>query len=55
MLGLLEEVKTAYGHHPEDKFWVPASMGGAAPTLGEANEIERAEREAKAAARQSKG
>ena len=54
MLELLEEVKAAYGHHPEGESWVPASMGGTAPTLEEANEMESAEREAKAAARQSK-
>ena len=55
MLDLLEEVRTAYGHHPESEFWVPASMGGTAPTLEEANELERKEKPAKAADRQSKG
>jgi len=54
MLALLEEVKAAYGPHPEGEFWVPASMGGTAPTLEEANEIERTEKEAKAIAREVK-
>lgn len=53
MLALLEEVKSAYGHHPAGEFWVPAAMGGAAPTLEEANEIERQEKAAKAAAREA--
>ncbi|MBC7593833.1 MAG: 1-acyl-sn-glycerol-3-phosphate acyltransferase [Kineosporiaceae bacterium] len=51
MLALLEDVKKAYGPHPVGEFWVPASMGGTAPTLEQANEIERKEMEAKAAAR----
>lgn len=55
MLALLEEVKESYGPHPVGEFWVPASMGGTAPTLKEANEIERKEKEAKAAARELKG
>jgi 1-acyl-sn-glycerol-3-phosphate acyltransferase len=53
MLALLEEVKAAYGHHPEGEFWVPAAMGGTAPTLEEANEIERKEKEARAATREA--
>lgn len=55
MLALLEEVKDAYGPHPVGEFWVPVSMGGTAPTLEEANEIERTEKEAKAAVRVAKG
>ena len=55
MLALLEEVKESYGPHPVGEFWVPASMGGSAPTLKDANEIERKEKEAKAAARELKG
>jgi 1-acyl-sn-glycerol-3-phosphate acyltransferase len=55
MLALLEEVKAAYGDHPEGEFWVPASMGGTAPTLEEANEAEHQEKAAKAAARKGQG
>lgn len=55
MLALLEEVKEAYGPHPVGEWWVPANMGGAAPTLEEASEIERKEKEAKAAVRVAKG
>lgn len=55
MLTLLEEVKKSYGPHPVGEFWVPTSMGGTAPTLEQANEIERKEKEAKAAARELKG
>jgi hypothetical protein len=51
----LEEVQSAYGPHPEGEFWVPASMGGTAPTLEEANEIERNEKQAKAISRGAKG
>ena len=55
MLALLEEVKAAYGPHPAGEFWVPAAMGGSAPTLEEANGIERKEKEAKAAKRALEG
>ena len=54
MQALLDEVKDAYGPHPAGEYWVPRSMGGSAPTLEEATEIEAAEEEAKAAARAAK-
>lgn len=46
MAELLEEVKAAYGKHPAGEFWVPAKMGGGAPTLDEANDIETTEKAA---------
>lgn len=47
MQDLLEEVKAAYGEHPAGAHWVPARMGGGAPTLEEATAIEAAEKAAK--------
>lgn len=49
MQDLLEEVKAAYGEHPAGEPWVPARMGGGAPTLEQAEAIEAAEKAAKVA------
>ena len=55
------EYEEKYGPFPEGERWMPASLGGSAPTLEEAEEIyqrekaERAERKAaKAAAKREK-
>jgi len=36
MQTLLEEVLEAYGPHPTGEYWVPARLGGSAPTMAEA-------------------
>src|SRR3954453_22414396 len=60
MDGLLQQARATYQGKPYDEsdtWWVPASMGGTAPTLTEAAERDAAEKERKAArraARQSK-
>jgi len=41
MQTLLLDVQDAYGPHPAGADWVPARLGGSAPTLDEADEIER--------------
>ena len=47
----LLEIQAAYPEHPAGEFWVPARLGGSAPTLAEANEMDAAEQAAKAAKR----
>ncbi len=54
MQHLLGRVQDSYGPHPQGEFWVPHRLGGAAPTLGEAAQLdakELAERAAKRAAK----
>jgi 1-acyl-sn-glycerol-3-phosphate acyltransferase len=41
MSELLLEVQTAYGAHPAGEDWVPVRLGGSAPTLDDANEMDR--------------
>lgn len=43
MQHLLEQVQDAYGPYPPGEFWVPHRLGGGAPTLAEAAELEAAE------------
>ena len=50
----LEQMRSDYGPHPAGEFWVPASMGGSAPTLAEANKVDMDEAAAKAARRAAK-
>lgn len=52
MQDLLEQVQDAYGPHPPAEFWVPHRLGGSAPTLPQAAELEAAELAARAAKRQ---
>lgn len=47
----LEQVRADYGPHPPGEYWVPASLGGGAPTLEEANRMDAEDAAAKAAAR----
>jgi 1-acyl-sn-glycerol-3-phosphate acyltransferase len=47
----LETVQDAYGPHPAGEFWVPRRLGGGAPTLAEANQLDLEEAVAKAARR----
>ncbi|MGH3474322.1 MAG: lysophospholipid acyltransferase family protein [Aeromicrobium sp.] len=41
MSELLLQAQTAYGPHPAGEDWVPARLGGSAPTLAEADELDR--------------
>ena len=43
MQHLLEQVQDAYGPYPPGEFWVPHRLGGGAPTLSQAAELEAAE------------
>ncbi|MDL9937633.1 lysophospholipid acyltransferase family protein [Gordonia sp. ABSL1-1] len=47
----LLELQDAYGEHPKGEFWVPARLGGSAPTLDEANRLDAEEQAARAARR----
>ncbi len=51
MNAMLLEVQDAYGPHPAGEFWVPARLGGSAPTPQEAAVIETEEALRKAEAR----
>lgn len=51
MSAKLLELQDAYGKHPSGEFWVPARLGGSAPTLAEANRLDAQEQAARAAKR----
>ena len=51
---MLHEVQDAYGEHPKGEFWVPARLGGSAPTPEEAAVIETEEAQRKAEERARK-
>ena len=51
MQHLLERVQDSYGPHPADEFWVPHRLGGGAPSLAEAAQLDAAEASQHAAAR----
>ncbi|MBT0567599.1 1-acyl-sn-glycerol-3-phosphate acyltransferase [Williamsia sp. CHRR-6] len=51
MTETLHAVQERYGPHPAGEFWVPARLGGGAPTLDEANALDAAEAAEKAARR----
>mgnify|MGYP000662093765 CR=1 FL=1 len=57
MQHLLAEVQDAYGPYPPGEFWVPRRLGGSAPTLAEADQMDLEEAREKAArrARQAEG
>lgn len=48
MSAKLHELQDAYGEHPKGEFWVPARLGGSAPTLAEANQMDADEQAEKA-------
>ncbi len=50
----LLKVQEAYPEHPAGAYWVPARLGGSAPTLDEAEALDREETKAKVAARREK-
>ncbi|NDK92061.1 1-acyl-sn-glycerol-3-phosphate acyltransferase [Gordonia desulfuricans] len=54
MTGLLHQVQDEYGSHPVGEFWVPARLGGSAPTPAQAAVIETEEAARKAEARARK-
>ena len=51
MQHLLEQVQDAYGPYPPGEFWVPARLGGGAPTPARAAELEAVEAADRAAKR----
>jgi 1-acyl-sn-glycerol-3-phosphate acyltransferase len=51
MQHLLERAQDAYGPHPPGEFWVPHRLGGGAPSLAEANQLDLDEANEKAARR----
>jgi 1-acyl-sn-glycerol-3-phosphate acyltransferase len=54
MQHLLERVQDAYGPHPPGEFWVPHRLGGGAPSLAEANQMDADEAAEKAARREQR-
>ncbi|MEO9222083.1 MAG: lysophospholipid acyltransferase family protein [Mycobacteriaceae bacterium] len=50
----LNKVRAAYPEHPAGAYWVPAAMGGSAPTPEEAAALDREEAKAKVVARREK-
>ncbi len=55
MQHLLEQVQDAYGPYPPGEYWVPHRLGGGAPTMAQASEMEVAELAERAARRQQRG
>lgn len=51
MQHLLERVQESYGPHPAGAFWVPRRLGGGAPSLTEAAQLDAEEAAARAARR----
>jgi 1-acyl-sn-glycerol-3-phosphate acyltransferase len=54
---LLEQARSTYGGSPrsaDDTWWLPASLGGTAPTLEQAEAADALEREARAARRRAR-
>lgn len=49
MQHLLEQVQDSYGPHPPGEFWVPHRLGGGAPSLAEANQLDLDDARQKAA------
>jgi 1-acyl-sn-glycerol-3-phosphate acyltransferase len=50
MSALLDQVQQEY-HHPAGEYWVPRRLGGSAPTLAEADEMDAEDATARAARR----
>ncbi|RZL74251.1 MAG: 1-acyl-sn-glycerol-3-phosphate acyltransferase, partial [Rhodococcus sp. (in: high G+C Gram-positive bacteria)] len=53
MKTMLTDLQQGYDH-PAGEYWVPARLGGSAPTLEQANKMDAADAEAKAASRRSR-
>ena len=54
MQHLLEQVQDAYGPHPPGEYWVPHRLGGGAPSLADANQMDADEAIQKAQAKAAK-
>ncbi|MCW4354634.1 1-acyl-sn-glycerol-3-phosphate acyltransferase [Hoyosella sp. YIM 151337] len=54
MQEMLLEAQEQYGPHPEGEYWVPKRLGGSAPSLEEATEMDRRDAEARLAARKAR-
>jgi 1-acyl-sn-glycerol-3-phosphate acyltransferase len=54
MQHLLERVQDAYGPHPPGEFWVPHRLGGGAPTIAEAAQLDAAEQVRRAGKKQDR-
>ncbi|MCW4354633.1 1-acyl-sn-glycerol-3-phosphate acyltransferase [Hoyosella sp. YIM 151337] len=52
MQALLDEAQTQYGDHPAGEWWVPKRLGGGAPTLEEATQLDNEEIAARRARRE---
>jgi 1-acyl-sn-glycerol-3-phosphate acyltransferase len=48
---LLEQAQDVYGSHPAGEWWVPHRLGGSAPTMAEAAQLDAEEADQRAAAR----
>lgn len=53
MTTMLADLQQGYDH-PVGEYWVPARLGGSAPTLDEANKMDAADAEAKAQSRRAR-
>ncbi|AHK27687.1 1-acyl-sn-glycerol-3-phosphate acyltransferase [Rhodococcus opacus PD630] len=53
MTTMLADLQQGYDH-PAGEYWVPARLGGSAPTLDEANKMDAADAEAKAQSRRAR-
>jgi hypothetical protein len=53
--GLLDEAIRSYPQHEDGAWWLPASYGGAAPTLAEAARLDADERVRRAERRATQG
>lgn len=53
MQGMLADVQERYGEHPAGAYWVPARLGGGAPTMAEAEALDRADPAARRDKRQN--
>src|SRR5271155_2474442 len=51
---LLEQAQEAYGPHPPGEWWVPHRLGGSAPTMAEAAQLDAEEASRRAAAKASR-
>ena len=53
MQSMLADVQERYGEHPAGAYWVPARLGGGAPTMAEADALDAADSAARRDKRQN--
>lgn len=53
MQSMLADVQERYGEHPAGAYWVPARLGGSAPTIEEADALDAADSAARRDKRQN--